>query len=463
MNRVLVVDDEPAVCWSLKELLSDRGCDVQTAGSVETAWPIIASTPPDVIVLDVRLPGEDGLTALPRIREIAPRCRVIVITAFGDLPTAAKAFSRGAFEYLVKPFDLAAFAEVVSRAVRVDPQPAAIASNERNGSTMVGVGPAMQAVFRQIALVAPTDFPILLLGETGTGKEVAARAIHDHSRRSHGPFVATCLAALNPAVIESELFGHVRGAFTGAVDDRPGLFDLATGGTLFLDEIAETPPAVQVKLLRVLETQRFCPVGSGQERTTNARVVAATHRNLADLISQGEFRSDFFHRLSVFTVRLPPLRERTEDLRPLVESFLAGVDPALRPAGVDNRFWDELVRRDWPGNVRELRNAIDHAVVLARREILRPDHLPQPDVSRGSPSIAGGVTAGSLSEAVAAWVRGQLADGGAVDLYERFLAAVEPALLGEVLEATAQNRTAAAKLLGLDRATLRGKLRGADE
>lgn len=458
MSRVLVVDDEPAVCWSIKELLSDRGYAVETAASMESAWETLRKDPPDAIVLDVRLPGDDGLTALPRIRETCPKSPVIVITAFGDLPTAAKAFDRGAFEYLVKPFDLSAFANVVDRAVHVEPVAVEDWSIDRPREAMVGVGPAMQAVFRQIALVAPTEFPVLLLGETGTGKEVAARAIHDHSRRASGPFIATCLAALNPSVIESELFGHVRGAFTGAVDDRPGLFDLAAGGTLFLDEIAETPPAVQVKLLRVLETQKFCPVGSGVERTTDARVVAATHRNLNDLIAQGEFRSDFFHRLSVFTVRLPALRERREDLRPLVENFLAGLSRNVRPAGVDSSFWTEIAVRDWPGNVRELRNAIDHAVVLARRDVLRPEHLPYPETSGRMTCLAP-----SLVEAVVAWTREQLALGTSSELYDRFLAEAEPALLGEVLSATGQNRSAAARLLGLDRATLRTKLRGSDD
>jgi len=458
MSRVLVVDDEPAVCWSLKELLSDRGYDVDTAASVDSAWRIMTSAPPDAIVIDVRLPGEDGLTALPRIRELCPDSPVIVMTAFGDLPTAAKAFSRGAFEYLVKPFDLGAFADVVDRAVRTDPQAPAFTPSSTGAGTMVGSGPAMQAVFRQIALVAPTEFPVLLLGETGTGKEVAARAIHDHSRRTRGPFVATCLAALNPAVIESELFGHVRGAFTGAVEDRAGLFELATGGTLFLDEIAETPPAVQVKLLRVLETQRYCPVGSGLERTTNARVVAATHRPLGDLIAKGDFRSDFFHRLSVFTVRLPALRERPEDLRPLVECFLSQLDADIRPGGVDAGFWEALSRRPWPGNVRELRNAVDHAVVLARGDVLRPEHLPRPEVQ-----LSGERTSSTLADAVSNWVEQQLAEGCVTDLHERLLAAVEPPLLQSVLASTGQNRTAAAKLLGLDRATLRGKLRTSDE
>lgn len=455
MHRVLVVDDEPAVCWSLRELLTDRGYQVDTAGSVEAAWDSVRATRPDVVVLDVRLPGEDGLTALPEFRKHFPGAKVIVITAFGDLPTAAKALGRGAFEYLVKPFDLARFAEIVDRAIRPEIPAPTSTPEVTTGGPLVGSGPAMQAVFRQIALVAPTEFPVLLLGETGTGKEVAARAVHDHSGRSAGPFVATCLAALNPAVIESELFGHVRGAFTGAVDDRPGLFELAANGTLFLDEIAETPPALQVKLLRVLETRRYCPVGSGVERTTTARVIAATHRHLPTRIAEGEFREDFYHRLGVFSVTLPPLRDRPEDLRPLVEHFLAQLAPSLRPAGISPEFWEALARRTWPGNVRALRNAVDHAVVLARGETLRPEHLP-PE----TPAVATGQTAESrLEEAIVDWTRDQLTRAEPSQLYDALLKTIEPILLTEVLETTGKNRTAAAKILGLDRATLRAKLK----
>jgi two-component system nitrogen regulation response regulator GlnG len=455
MPRVLVVDDEPAVCWSLRELLTDRGYQVDTAGSVEAAWDCVRAAPPDVVVLDVRLPGEDGLSALPEFRKQCPGAKVIVITAFGDLPTAAKALGRGAFEYLVKPFDLGRFAEIVDRASQPETTAPSATPEVAASGTLVGSGPAMQAVFRQIALVAPTEFPVLLLGETGTGKEVAARAVHDHSGRSAGPFVATCLAALNPALIESELFGHVRGAFTGAVDDRPGLFELAAKGTLFLDEIAETPPALQVKLLRVLETRRYCPVGSGVERTTTARLVAATHRNLPARIAEGEFREDFYHRLGVFSVTLPPLRDRPEDLRPLVEHFLSQLAADLRPAGISADFWDALARRTWPGNVRALRNAIDHAVVLARREILRPEHLPL----EPSPAATGRTPSTRLEAAIVDWTRDQLSRPEPSPLHEALLQTIEPVLLAEVLSATVGNRTAAAKLLGLDRATLRAKLK----
>ncbi|HUQ69897.1 MAG TPA: sigma-54 dependent transcriptional regulator [Planctomycetaceae bacterium] len=455
MSRILIVDDEPALCWSMRELLSDRGHVVEAVGSVEQAWERLQSFTPEAIVLDVRLPGEDGLTALPEFRRRCPDAPVIVVTAFGDLPTAVTALGRGAFEYLVKPFELQHFVDVVDRALtRRDSAPIGRQSAEEAGQ-LIGRSPLMQAVFRQIAVVAPTDFPVLLVGETGTGKDVAALAIHRHSGRADGPLIPVCPAALSPSVIESELFGHVRGAFTGAVDHRVGLFELAENGTIFLDEIADAPLSVQVKLLRVLETRRYCPVGSSVERTTNARLIAATNRDLPTMIAQGEFRQDLYHRLKVFTVSLPPLRDRPDDVPVLVEYFLSRHAEAAQQAGVTTEFWQALRSRSWPGNVRELRHAIDHAVVLARQAPLRSEHLP-PDESV---SVDATPLEQRISGAVSDWVRIHVQAEGDGDLYDRLLQLVESSLFREVLTATHQNRTAAAKLLGLDRTTLRTRLK----
>jgi DNA-binding NtrC family response regulator len=457
MSQILVIDDEPAICFSVRERLTERGHRVETVGSVEQAWERLPRFQPDAVLLDVRLPGEDGLTALPEFRRRCPDVPVIVMTAFGDLPTAVTALGRGAYDYLVKPFDLDRLAELVDRAVTPRTVAPALSPAASDDTPLVGRSPAMQGVFRQIALIAPTDFPVLVVGETGTGKDVAARAIHEHSPRHGEPFVPICPAALNPAVIESELFGHVRGAFTGATEHRAGLFELADNGTIFLDEIAETPLSVQVKLLRVLETRKFCPVGSGVERTTNARLIAATHRNLPEMIAAGTFREDLYHRLKVFTVSLPPLRDRRDDLRPLVEHFLGQQPVALQPAGIAADFWDEIARRDWRGNVRELRNACDHAVVLARQGELRAEHLPPVETA----ALSGGATpADQVTAAVVAWTRAQLESGESAEpLHARLLPLVESALFREVLQATQQNRTAAAQRLGLDRATLRSRLK----
>ncbi|WP_010584936.1 sigma-54-dependent transcriptional regulator [Schlesneria paludicola] len=456
MSRILIIDDEPAICWSLKERLADQGHDVRIAASVERAEQVLNDFSPEVITLDVRLPGQDGLSAIPEFRERLPETPIVIMTAFGDLQTVVDAMSRGAFEYLVKPFELPEFLSVVSRALQSRALGAKPAVSIVTGDQMVGRGPAMQAVFKQIALVAPTEFPVLITGETGTGKELVAEAIHRHSQRRTGPFLRVSLASLSPSVIESELFGHVKGAFTGAVENRPGLFDLAENGTIFLDEIGETPLPIQVKLLRVLESRCFTRVGSGEERTTNARLVAATNRDLTSMIADDLFRDDLYHRLKVFAFELPPLRARREDLKPLVEYFLSRHGSSAI-ASLTDEFWQAIEQRPWNGNVRELRNAIDHAVVLSRGGPLMTEHLP-PAIGPVSTMVNPGK---QLGVAVADWVQQQLSESSeqsTTDLYRRFLNVAESALFSEILTRTQQNRSAAAKLLGLDRATLRTKL-----
>ncbi len=456
MSRILIIDDEPAICWSLKERLTDQGHDVQIAASVERADKLLNTFVPEVIVLDIRLPGQDGLSAIPGFRQRLPSTPIIVMTAFGDLQTVVDAISRGAFEYLVKPFELPDFLSVVSRAIQTLAKEKTGPSLPVEGNQLIGRGPAMQAIFKQIALMAPTEFPILITGETGTGKELVAEAIHRHSNRRNGPFVRVSLASLNPSVIESELFGHGKGAFTGATEDRQGLFELAENGTIFLDEIGETPPAIQVKLLRVLESHSFIRVGTSNERTTNARLIAATNRDLRSMIAEHNFREDLYHRLKVFSIELPPLRSHREDLRPLVEYFIGRHLNSSHP-NITDEFWAEIEKQTWPGNIRELRNAIDHAVVLSRGGPLVAAHLPQwpVDIAPGEESCD------QLQLAIAAWVQRQLSDSqtdGVNDLYRRFSSIADTALLNEVLSHTQQNRSAAAKLLGLDRATLRTKL-----
>ena len=456
MSSILIIDDEQAICWSLKERLADQGHRVQTGSTVEEADEILKTFAPDVIVLDVRLPGEDGISAIPRFRQNFPATPIVVMTAFGDLQTVVEAMNRGAFEYLVKPFELSDFLSVIDRALQTSPQSSHTVSTTSEGQQLVGHGPAMQTVFKQIALVAPTEFPILITGETGTGKELVADAIHRHSRRGSGPFMRVSLASLSPTVIESELFGHVKGAFTGAAHDRPGLFELADHGTIFLDEIGETPLSIQVKLLRVLESHCYTPVGSSEEKSTNARLIAATNRDLMAMIAEGTFREDLFHRLKVFSINLPPLRAHREDIRPLVEYFLARQQVPVNSAMTEG-FWAEIEKREWNGNIRELRNAVDHAVVMARGGPLAADHLPAILVSnrhQGEPHV-------QLETAISTWVQQQLADVGTdlqTDLHRRFLSIAEKTLFNEILDYTQQNRSLAAKMLGLDRATLRTKL-----
>ncbi len=321
---------------------------------------------------------------------------------------------------------------------------------------MVGTSPAMQSVFKQIALVARRETPVLITGESGTGKDLVATAIHKHSRRAGGPFLPVCLAALSPSVIESELFGHVRGAFTGAESDRKGLLEIADAGTVFLDEIGDFPLPLQVKLLRAIERREVTPVGHASPRAANFRIVAATNRPLQEMVASGEFREDLFYRLSVFHIELPPLRQRAGDIPLLAESFLSNVVED----GATLRFSDETLRelcaRPWYGNVRELRNAVEHASIVARGDTIDPQHLPPP-VSRSLADVA--TTDEKLRNLIAAWIADQNgSDSPNGDLYDRFLNVVEPPLLAEVLERCSKNRSLAARWLGIHRATLRQKL-----
>jgi len=329
---------------------------------------------------------------------------------------------------------------------------------------LVGSSPPMQEVFKQISLVAPTDLPVLITGETGTGKDLAARAIHAHGPRRHRAFVATSLGTLAPSVIESELFGHVRGAFTGATSDRPGLFAIADGGTLFLDEIGEAPLDLQVKLLRALENREVTPVGAAAPRKIDVRVIAATNRDLVSAIAAGTFREDLYHRLHVFPMHMPPLAARGDDIDTLAAHILARHAAGRPTPSMSEEFLAALRGRSWPGNVRELKHAIEYAAVVARGRTLRPEHLPatQPVTATptASPPAGGTAAAAQVVTAVQAWVDAALADGDLSNgpLHEPLMSLAETTLVQKVVDAAGGNRTAAAKLLGLDRATLRSKL-----
>ena len=467
MSRILIIDDEPAIGWSLREMLSDEGHSVEVAASVEAGLETCGRFEPEAMLLDVRLPGRDGLSALPELRSIVPNAPVVVMTAFGDLDTAVRAVNAGAFDYLVKPFDLESVSRIVAHALAERDQHAARrdqpAATVTDAALLVGSSPPMQEVFKQISLVAPTDLPVLITGETGTGKDLAARAIHTHGPRRHQPFVTTSLGALAPSVIESELFGHVRGAFTGATSDRLGLFAMADGGTLFLDEIGEAPLDLQVKLLRALENREVTPVGAAAPRRLDVRVIAATNRDLVAAIAAGTFREDLYHRLHVFPIHMPPLAARGDDIDTLAAHVLAQHAAGRPGQTMSEEFLAALRGRPWPGNVRELRHAIEYAAVIARGGMLRPEHLPTgaAAASQLASKAAGDTAADSeVVAAVGAWVNAALAEGSANagPLHEPLMNLVEATLVQKVVDAAGGNRTAAAKLLGLDRATLRSKL-----
>jgi two-component system nitrogen regulation response regulator GlnG len=463
MAHVMVLDDEPSICWAFRGFLGDDGHRVTIASSVEQGLERLAADPPDVLFLDVRLPGMDGLSALDRIRGLCPATPVVVMTAYGTVQTAVRAVRGGAFDYLPKPFDLAQARLLVERALesgRGTPAGARAPAGDRSGSgEMVGRSLALQAIFKQVALAAACSEPVLILGESGTGKELVARAIHQHGDRANQPFVPIHLAALPEGLVERELFGHEKGAYTGADAARPGLLDRAAGGTVFLDEVAEAPAAIQAKLLRVLDGGEYRPVGGGGERHLKARVVAATNRDLAAWVRSGAFRADLFYRLAVLPIQLPPLRDRPEDILPLWDHFLARLLPTdPGPTDPASPLAKCLLAHDWPGNVRELRNAAEHAARAGRAGAITPDHLP---AAVRTPRAAVVGRPDELDAAVARWVQGHLgsADDDASELYDRFLDAVEAPLLRAVRSWAGGNQVRMARRLGLHRTTLRQKLR----
>ncbi len=455
MKRVLIVDDEEAVCWSLQRALQRDGYLADVAASAEAALTLIGKHVYDAVVLDVRLPGMDGLAALAEIQKRRPGTAVIVATAFGSLSVAVRAVEQGAFDYLAKPFDLSAALEVIGRAAQPDRRTESVpAVSAETREEIVGRSPAMQTVFKRIALVAPTDACVLITGESGTGKELVARAIHRYSVRREKPYLPVHIAALNPNLTESELFGHARGAFTGATQAREGLLTLAADGTVFLDELADIPLGVQVKLLRVLEHQEILPVGSNQPQAMNLRVLAATHQDLSKCVAEGRFRHDLYFRLNVFQIHLPPLRERTEDIEPLAEHFLRTFAPQALPLPAATvRF---LQGQPWFGNVRELRNALEHAAIVARGRQLAPEHFPA--AARPPGLVEPG---DALATVLRTWLAEQVRQAGSEpphDLYEKLLGSVEPPVLMDIIRRVGGDRWEAARWLGLNRATVRKKL-----
>ena len=464
MSHVLVVDDEPAICWGFRELLRGEGHEVTIASSAEEALKVAPKCLPDTIVLDVRLPGMDGLSALKQLKAKSNDAPVVVMTAFGNLETAVRAVEEGAFDYLTKPFELSDANDVVRRALEHrhatrTASPEGDSDDAALAETIVGSSPAMQAVFKQIAFVAQSDAPVLITGESGTGKELVARAIHRHSPRSSEPFMPVSLAAMNEASVESELFGHVKGAFLGATAERKGILEIAGSGTILLDEIGDVPTAVQLKLLRTIEHQEIVPVGSAEPRQCGFRVVAATNRDLGRLIEEGLFREDLYFRLGVVKIELPPLRERPEDIPDLARHFLSLMAGKSTDGTLSSSALLELSGRPWPGNVRELRNVVEHAAIMSRGGTIEASHLPPADSTTTRSASSSDV----LQREIVRWASEQLQPldgaGSEAALYEDVLQLVEPPLLNAVLAHCRNNRAAAARLLGLHRATLRQKLK----
>jgi two-component system, NtrC family, response regulator AtoC len=448
MALALVIDDEPSICWAFRQMLEARGHRAVIAPTAEEG--LAALTPEiDLVVLDVRLPGMDGLTALRRIRERRPDLPVIVITAHGTMQTAVEAIKSGAFEYLTKPVDLGEAESAVGRALerRAMSKEVAKHQGESDLGGLVGSTAAMQEVFKKIGAVCLTDATVLITGESGTGKELVARAIHANSKRAKKNFEPINCASLPEGLVESELFGHEKGAFTGAIRTKPGRFEIAHGGTVFLDEIGDLPQPAQAKLLRFLEDHSFTRVGGTDRLTADVRIVAATNRDLRQLVSDGAYREDLFYRLNVVSIVLPPLRERKSDLPRLVARFLQ--DGGNAGKAVSEAALEAMMGYDWPGNVRELRNAVEQSLVLSRGGAILPEHLPPRLHSK-----AGGPDDEQARLLVERWLS-EAPDGAAWDAVSDKW---EKLLIEKALADAKGSLSAASRRLGINRATLRKKM-----
>jgi len=462
-GTVLVVDDDPAICVVVGEALRRQGHKVKIAGSIRERTALMESFSPDILITDVMLPDGDGLDGVAEIIERKPDLNVIILSAQNTLNTAIRATEKGAFEYLPKPFDLNELTRAVADALghRSGGADASEQGLPHDGLPLVGRSPAMQEVYRTIARVLSNDLSILVLGESGTGKELVAEAIHSLGQRRTRPFVAINMAAIPRELIEAELFGYEKGAFTGAQARTAGKFEQAQGGTLFLDEIGDMPMEAQTRLLRVLQSGEVTTVGGREEIQLDVRIIAATNKDLPRLIEENRFRQDLYYRLNVVPVSLPPLRERREDVILLARHFLdrAAQDGLPRKALAEDAA-QLLMAYHWPGNVRELQNIMQRLAVLSRENVIAADMLRHALPLDAVPADHA-APAGQLAQAVREWTKRQLGIGlgqANPQLHDNLLAVIEPILLQETLASVDGNQIRAAGLLGINRNTLRKKL-----
>jgi two-component system nitrogen regulation response regulator GlnG len=465
MHTLLVVDDEPNLLYSLETSLQSDALAVITASTAKEGVQLVGQSAADAVLLDVRLPDMSGLDAFVEINRIDPHLPVILMTAFATTETAIEAMKRGAFDYLTKPVDLRQLRNVVAKAIelrqmtRAPAEYEGIEALETTGETIVGASQAMQEVYKAIGRVAATGVNVLILGESGTGKELVARAIHDHSKRARKPFLAINCAAIPETLLESELFGHERGAFTGAERRRVGKFEQASGGTVFLDEIGDMSGPTQAKVLRVLQDQRFERIGGNETIQTDARIVAATNQNLDDLTAADRFRRDLYYRLKVYTIHVPALRERPDDLPLLVDHFIRLFNPEIgrRVRSASPEAIAILRGYPWPGNVRELQGVIKNALVNATDEVLTSGCLPN-HIREAAELTTHILRPTETGLGIAHLVRGMLKRGDR-DIYRKVQYVVDGVVLREVLRYVKRNQVEASRLLGLSRTTLRAKLR----
>ena len=466
-GRILIADDEDGLRWVLEKGLRQAGYEVSAVKDGAQAESQAQAEPFDLIFLDIRMPGMDGLTLLSRLREVGPDALVVIMTAHGTMETAISAMQRGAYDYLAKPFDIDQVLLLAERALtarRLAQEVTQLKKGLRDVwefGALVGRHSRMQEVYKTIGRIAASDVTVLLRGDSGTGKELVARAIHHYSRRAGRPFIAVSSAAIPAQLLESELFGHERGAFTDAKERQLGKLELAHGGTLFLDEVGDMPPDLQAKLLRALQERSFERVGGHDPIRVDVRVLAATNRDLEAMMRESRFREDLFYRLNVVTLFLPPLRDRRDDVPLLVEHFLAKYQADLGERAVAPEALDRLTGYDWPGNVRELENVVQRAMVMATSGVILPEHLPIGPVSAAATATADATLEEVIRKKLFECVRG-LRDRPGANLYALMIGLVEKPLLRAVLRETGGNQVRAAALLGINRNTLRKKLKEHD-
>ena len=445
MSKIVIVDDEIKITQLLSERIEDEGHSVTTFSSAEEALPFIEHNNTDIVLCDLRLGGMDGLELLKRAKRVAPMTDFVMMTAYASANTAVEAMREGAYEYLIKPFQME---EVILLLRRIQDRRDLVSENralrERisdaaTARRIVGESPAIKRIREMILKVGPSGAPVLVQGESGTGKELVAAEIHMSSTRAKNSFIVINCAAVPETLIESELFGYEKGAFTGASQNKPGMFKLADTGTLFLDEIGDLSLGLQAKLLRAIEAGEFIPLGASKPIHVDVRIVAATNQDLEELAGEGRFREDLFYRLNVFPIRIQPLRERREDIIPIAESFLKSWN--LSSNALNSEVHEKLISYDWPGNVRELRNILERAVILAGHDVIQPEHITITD-SRSA----------NLPEDRLRSIVG-----------EKTLPEIERIMIELALERTSGNKSRAAEMLGITRRTLYGRLEKLEE
>ena len=462
MSKILVVDDEESVCWAFEQFLKEEGQSPLIASNAQEALEKVTAEKPDLVIMDIRMPGQmNGLEALAEMRKLDPEIYVIIMTAYGDMQTAIEAMQAGAYDYIIKPLDLDQVGVIIQKALKAQKRSRELellrteVMGRYQKDNIIGKSPEMQDIYKLIGALTTNDVAVLIEGKTGVGKELVAKAIHYNSFRRDRPFVAVNCAALTETLLESELFGHEKGAFTGAISQKQGKFEIVKDGTLFLDEVGDISPSTQTKLLRVLDHGEFERVGSNKTLKMSARIIAATNRNLAEATQEGHFREDLYYRLRVFSVHIPSLRERKEDIPLLVRHFvdMSNQELSKQIKGVDSGAMDLLLAHDWPGNVRELENVIKSAAVLCRGDVILQEHLP----SRLT-LVPQGPGYAALEAALEKILR-EKTESGSLEPYKEITEYVESLLVKKVLQQVDQNQVKAAELLGISRTTLRKKMR----